>query len=1217
MPKLHIKQLTVGKNRYRVELSLHEDGLAPMAVTAKFKFQLTEQDQKDLRWYLEDYLEFPFEPNPKIAARVEQRMTAIGTELFKAVFHADSDALELWVLLKQKLNQTRVEISVEDVQEATSIPWELLRDPKTDMPLALQSQVFVRTHSNPTLRAQLPNMASKDEPIRILLVICRPHEKADVPFRSVASRLVKGLSKAERAFFQLEVLRPPTFGQLSNVLRAARDAGKPFHVVHFDGHGTYFGIDASVSTSSVTFGPSGLLLSPKRDDHKHGYLVFENPAIKENTQLVDGPALGQLLVETQVPVLVLNACRSAHAEIEDEAKLRGRHSQPEVGNDKQSGDAGQSKVRAFGSLAQEVIDAGVAGVVAMRYNVYVVTARAFVEQLYAALINGYSFGEAVSLGRKHLRANPLREVVTQPLPLQDWLVPVVYEAAEIKLFPAPVPQQGLRIVLGNKQKGAIDETLANLPARPDVGFIGRDETLLALDRSFDRDKVVLLHAYAGSGKTTTAVEFARWYQMTGGIKDGMVLFSSFETYKPLSQVLGDFGQVFAAMLEQSGVNWSAIDELEQRRDVALQVLQQVPVLWIWDNVEPVTGFPTGSESAWRNEEQRELVDFLRAAQDTQAKFLLTSRRDELAWLGNLPTRVKIPPMPHTERAQLAKALAEKYGRMTSNMGAWKPLLDFSQGNPLTITVLVGQALRDGLTSKEQVLAFVEKLQAGEKAFADEESEGRSKSLGASLSYGFDNAFTEDERKQLAVLHFFQGFVDVNTLRDMGNSKKDWSLLELQNLTRESGIKLLNRATEIGLLTEYGGGFYSIHPALPWYFKQLFDSYYAKKTQAATRAFVEAMGVLGNYYFWEDEDGNRDVIGILTAEEPNLLYARRLAKTYGWWHRIITTMQGLRVLYEQTGRRVEWADLVEEIMPDFVDTVTDKPLAGREKEWGFVTEYRVRLTMENRQWTDAERLQKLYVEWNKQNATPFLDKPSAGEGRNVIRTLAVSLELFGHIQREQEKVECTTTYKESLLFYQSIGDKSAEATLAFNLGHAYKDLSIIRNLEQAAHWYQQSLELRSENDRQGRGRCLGQLGSVAYERFNEAGTAHQSEKILLQHVNEAVKYYQGALDLLPDHAVNDLAVTHNALGVIYKNAGDLEQAMYHYREDIRYDEMAGNIYGAGVTRRNVAIALANANCLPDALEYARAALRNYQSYPQGAEEWIQGTEGLIEEILNRI
>ncbi|EDN68115.1 Tetratricopeptide TPR_2 [Beggiatoa sp. PS] len=695
-----------------------------------------------------------------------------------------------------------------------------------------------------------------------------------------------------------------------------------------------------------------------------------------------------------------------------------------------------------------------------------------------------------------------------------------------------------------------------------------------------------------------------------------VVFTTFQTYKPLSQVLGDFGQAFAPLLEQSGINWSAIVDLAQRRDVALQVLQQIPVLWIWDNVEPVTGFPTGSESAWRVEEQQELVDFLRAAKETQAKFLLTSRRDELAWLGNLPTRVKVPAMPHTERAQLAKALAEKYNRRTSAMGAWKPLLDFSQGNPLTITVLVGQALRDGLTSEAQVSAFVKRLQTGEKAFTDEESEGRSQSLGASLSYGFDNAFTKDERKQLAVLHFFQGFVDVDVLRQMGNLKmlngEDYSLLELQNLTRESGIKLLNRTAEIGLLTEHGNGFYSIHPALPWYFKQLFESSF-EKTQAATRAFVEAMGELGNHYFWEYEGGNRDVIGILTAEEANLLYARRLAKTYGWWDALTRTMQGLGSLYGQTGRRAEWASLVEEIVPDVVDTATDKPLAGREEQWSLVTEYRVGLARENRQWVEAERLQRVRVEWNRQRATPFLDNPSADEGRNVIRTLAASLGLLGRIQRECQRSDCVKAYEESLILNEQIDDQAGAAICAFNLGHAYKDISTIRNLEQAAHWYQRSLELRSENDRQGRGRCLGQLGLVAYERFKEARIANQSEEILLQHINEAVKYYQDALELLPENAVNDLAVVHNQLGNIYRNVGDLEQALYHYREDIRYDEMAGNIYGAGQTRFNVAVALAKANRLPDALEYARAALRNFQSYSQGTEEDIKKTEGLIEKI----
>ena len=46
---------------------------------------------------------------------------------------------------------------------------------------------------------------------------------------------------------------------------------------------------------------------------------------------------------------------------------------------------------------------------------------------------------------------------------------------------------------------------SGLPYAPDVGFIGRDETILKLDRSFDEQNLVLLHAFAGSGKTSTAV----------------------------------------------------------------------------------------------------------------------------------------------------------------------------------------------------------------------------------------------------------------------------------------------------------------------------------------------------------------------------------------------------------------------------------------------------------------------------------------------------------------------------------------------------------------------------------------------------------------------------------------------------------------------------------------------------------------------------------------
>lgn len=475
-------------------------------------------------------------------------------------------------------------------------------------------------------------------------------------------------------------------------------------------------------------------------------------------------------------------------------------------------------------------------------------------------------------------------------------------------------------------------------------------------------------------------------------------------------------------------------------------------------------------------------------------------------------------------------------------------------------MLVGQALREGWTTQEQIKAFVERLRYGEVEFKDEVSEGRSKSLGASLSYGFEHAFSEEEHRQLALLHFFQGFVNVDALSFMGNPEDDWCLSEVRGLTSETGIMLLNRAAEIGLLTAIGGGYYVIHPALPWFFRNLFDKYYASAAEdgqelRAARAFVEAMGVSGNYYHHQYGAGNLDVITVLSREEANLLYARKLARMHGWWDGVTSTMQGLRWLYDHTSRRTEWMRLVNEIVPDFVDQETDGPLPGREEQWGLVTDYRVRLAEEARQWTEAKRLQRALVDWTRKRAATALTTPLEtlnSTQRNDIRTLAVSLHELGQIQRELGKSECVDSYEKAIELAERIGDKPEEAICAYNLGNAYKNIAAIRNIEQAEQWYRRSLELTDERDKLGQAQCLNQLGYVAYERFEEAMTAKKPEKELLSHINDALQYYNKALEMTPSNAVNGLAVTHNQLGLIYRDVGDLDQALSHYRTiAIRY------------------------------------------------------------------
>jgi tetratricopeptide (TPR) repeat protein len=1164
---------------------------APRAARGRLGGGLGARDREDVRWYLEDYLQYPVDPAPAIAGRVEGRLAELGTGLFREVFKADpadANAMMLWAAVAGDLPGTRVE--VDGGVEAAGVPWELLRDPATDGPLALRAAAFVRTLPGSAAAPVLPQAAGG---LRVLLVICRPGGRDDVPFRSVASHLVR-LSRGAREAFGLDVLRPPTFAALARVLDEARERGEPYQVVHFDGHGAW--LDAAEAAASAAAGGQFSkdwfsLVSPPREG-SHGYLVFEDPQPGGGRQLVDGPALGQVLADAGVPVLVLNACRSAHAGLATAPQEPGKEQ-----------DA-HRRLRAYGSLAQEVMDAGVAGVVAMGYNVYVVTAARFIADVYAGLLAGQALGGAVAAARRQLAADPVRAVGLEPRPLQDWVVPVVYEAAPLTLR-AKTEEQVLRVDLSQAEAGEERAGLdPALPAGPDAGFYGRDESLLAVDRSFDTAAVVLLHAWAGAGKTTTALEFARWYALTGGTQ--VVLFTPFEHHLTLDRLLDQIGSQFEQALARAGVHWAALDDA-QRREVALQVLAQVEVLWVWDNIEPVAGFPEGTPSAWTTAEQDELLDFLRDLADhTRCKVLLTSRRDEQAWLGDLPARVSLPPMPMLERLELARAIASKQpggARAFLQVQDWRPLLDFTQGNPLTITILTRQALRDHHTTRQQIERFVTQLRAGGARITDDQTQGRSKSLAASLNYGLQGAFTDTEQATLALLALFQGFTDINTLIAMGTG--DNPVPAVADLDREAGIALLNKAADAGLLTAHGGGYYSVHPAIPWHLQHLYQHHHGPPGSPtalhALHAWTGAISDLSDYYSDQYGQGHTEVIGVLGMEEANLLAARRHALDHQWHDLIMGPMQGLDTLYDHTGRAVEWRRLVHELIPVLTDPAGG-PRPGLEEDWSILTGYRVGIARRARDWDTARQLQDADITWDRQQAAAALSLPPdqlTYVQRGQIRNLAVALHQLGEILREQGDPGCVQRYQEAVGLLQQIGARREEATIVFNIGHAYKDILALRDLDQAEHWYQRRAMLLEEHDILGRARTMGQLGNLAFERFKDAQRTDADDEELLRYLNAAADAYHQSLRQFPADAVSELAVTHHQLGNIYSEAGDTDNALGHYQKAIHYRERQDDTYRAGQAREAAAIALRRVGRSHDSLLYARAALRDYQAVGPGA------------------
>jgi tetratricopeptide (TPR) repeat protein len=1260
LPELRISDAPAGVDgQRRVELTW-ADGADRRAAVAILAGEASGQDSELIRWYLEDYAEYPAEPAPKRAQRAETALATAGSGLFDQVF-ADRDAAVLWALARDQLAETRVVVDA-DPGQGPGLAWELLRDPGGDSPVALAAGEFVRVHPRAAGHSRLPEPSG--DVLRVLLVISRPGREDDVPFRSVASRLVRG-GAGEMDGLDLDVLRPATFARLSEVLRAANAAGRPYHVVHFDGHGDWLDLSELESAGSSGGGGGGSrhrylapAVGPVREG-PHGYLLFEDPGSEGNTQFVDGPSLGRLLAATGVPVLVLNACRSAYAEArggvespDDPSPAVGDAGEEPLHNPSPAtGDAGgepvhnpspatggaggemHARVRAYGSLAAEIADAGVPGVIAMRYVVYVVTAAQFVADLYAHLLAGKSLGRAAGEARRALAANPVRQVGTEPVMLQDWVVPVVYEAAPLVLLSPERPGPPL-VTLTQPGSPSPESGLGlgpdGLPRPPDAGFFGRDETLLALDRAFDTQQVVLLHAFAGAGKSSTAAELARWYAATGGLDlpgspewSGATLWSSFERHLTADQLIGQAGDAFAPMLEAIGIAWAAVTDPAQRRGIVLQVLAQLPVLWIWDNSEPVAGFPEGTTSDWTSEQQADLAGLLRdLAQRTRCKILLTSRRDEHGWLGDLPARVRLPRMPMREAIQLASALAAKHGTSLAATADWRPLLRYAAGNPLTITVLTGQALRENTTTSTQIQALVTRLQAGETSLEvdDDEALGRTRSLAASLSYGFTHAFTDTERAQLAVLHLFRDTADADALRLMGTPEtaEDDAVPELAGLTRDSAIALLDRASGIGLLEPLGSGYYQIHPALPWYFTTQFTTAYgppgSPAVHRATRSYATVIGQLGDYYWSEVNEGRAtQVLGALQAEENNLRHALDLARTHTQWTAAVGCLQGLQTLYQRTGRDSEWARLVQAAAADFTDPATSGPLPGREGYWSIVTSYRVALAIEARDWPAATTLQDIVTAWDRDRAAEALaaptDRLTPGQ-RHDLRALSVSLHDFARILRDQDDHGCLPRYQEALELAQRIGDRSGEASVAHNLGTAYLDVPGLRDLDQAEHWYQHSLALRDPADQYGRAACLDSLGRVALNRFDDARAIGQPGQVLLDHLNTALNGYRQALDLTPATDHQTRAATENQLGVIYRRAGDTRQALRHYQQSIQHEEARDNIYGAGQTRYNIALLLYRANRIAEALLYARAAVDNYLQAGAGAADRVTKAEQLI-------
>ena len=545
-------------------------------------------------------------------------------------------------------------------------------------------------------------------PLRVLLIVSRPTDTGFIDPRNSIAPLLDVLDDLPAGLVKLEFCEPPTLKELERRIAQARRRKRPFHIVHFDGHGTY--------------------------PPKTGVGVLEFEREDATTHPVTAVHLGDLLARLDVPLVLLEACRGA--DLSDKAVL--------------------------GSLAPALLDSGVGSVVAFSHSVHVRAARVLAERFYQELVEGSSVGQALAEARAALRGDPARWLHLGPnaesVDLQDWFIPQLYQVGpDPVLLAIPPFEKGGLGGISEAEEGPARissdpmDRLFDFPPPPLNRFHGRAQELLNLERAFRRYPAVVLHAMGGMGKTALAREATLWWLRTGRFE--RAVFCSFEQPTSADRVIQILGQAL------DGDNFSARSPDEQWR-TAVASFQQKQVLLVWDNFESTLPAFQASEDAdsplgFSAEERNRLLKLYRALTDgkPQGRLLITCRPEEtgLPVIKQLPLAgLARPDSLHLLAAVLDQRSIAIDRRPGYERDAIDDLLKALDDHPLSIE-LVAPHLR-ALTPAQILNDFAQLV---EKFANGDAFESRNRSLLASLTFS-TRRLSAKAQAVLPWLAWFQG-----------------------------------------------------------------------------------------------------------------------------------------------------------------------------------------------------------------------------------------------------------------------------------------------------------------------------------------------------------------------------------------------------------------------------------------------------------------------------
>lgn len=1075
---------------------------------------------EELSWYLEHYHEWAVGVFRTRVDTLEKLLPQWGKALYQATLGKEycHQVLQAWNQHKDAERRFSVQISAEvmegeslEAQEQAriaasrlqAVPWELLHD---DEGYLAEGKYPIR------VRRRLPNYKQHEAlqlnlPIRILLVTSRPEQKgvSYIDHRASALPLVNAVENLG-SLVQLTLLSPATVEALEQELQRASRANEPYHVLHFDGHGVY---DAHYGLGALCF--------EKAEDAKQ--------LEQRRMELVHADKLAALLRDYRIPLVVLEACQSAQS-------------------DKNPND----------SVAASLLQQGISSVVAMTHSVLVVTAQQFVETFYQALAQGERVASAMLQGQSSLMRNTFR--FAQPsvgdVHLQDWFVPILYqEHYDPALFQTLPSEMAQRV---NTHRRALQFGL--LPETPTHTFIGRSLDLLKLERLLNLQPYAVLRGQGGIGKTTLAVELARWLVRSGRV-DRAAFISVEDGYNRHARAVVD---VLGQQLVHKDYRVAEYPDLKQALQPIQRELENQRVLIVVDNVESLL-----ADEANLAEVLELLRGLLPALPPSPAlppkwgqgarvgaQIMFTSREalpepfaGRPITLGALSVRdakALVLSVMNTEGLQLRH---DERGYEPEQV---KALVESVGCHARALVLLARELARSGLSATtEHIQQIMHDLH---ERFPDR----RELSLFASVELSLQR-LSPEMRERVQGLAVFEGGGNLYTVSEVACAGEV-----------EPAKQLLAELIEVGLAEEQAYSYVRFDPALAPYLKLSLSE---EQRQSYQQRWVEVMGALVGYLYqqifedtqlafqltllelpnlmrylqqqvqaWQQEQVSSDLVlaklGSVETLLANLNQPQALQTVVQWRHSIAHTMTDwshARFQHEHMSieRLFQQGDLQQALhqaqqllaqcqqagrqaYPDAdYDGAIAQVLLGRILEMGGESAHALPYLQAAQQGFEAlgeigARMASVCLteqgdclrnlgQWD-QAAEAYSSSIKNAEQLNYMRQVVVGKLQLATVRKEQQRYEeALAGYHEALNLFKQLNEPSSVANVWHQIAMVYREQQHYAQAEQA---YKQSLAVNSQQgNRVGEASTLGELGNL----YLQWGRLEQ-----------ALIWYQQAVDL---------------------------------------------------------------------------------------------------------